>query len=217
MLASALAPASAQEQGEYKFDAGAHLGMTGYLGDANTSSIFKRPGFGGGLSFRYLPNYRMAVRGVLNVMSLSGDTADFDDVLPGGEQYKFSSTVCDLTGRFEFNFFPYGMGETYKRLRRWTPYLALGLGVSIASCDGQTAFAPVIPMAFGVKYKLKPRLNIALEFSMTKAFGDKLDGQLSDLYQIKSSFLKNTDWYSNISLSLTYEFGRRCVTCHYQD
>ncbi len=37
------------------------------------------------------------------------------------------------------------------------------------------------------------------------------------LYQIESSFIKNTDWYSNIQISVTYEFGERCQTCHYVD
>lgn len=206
----------AQELPTYKFDFGGQLGMSGYLGDANGSSIFKHPGFGAGVSFRYLPNYRMALRGVLNVIGLSGNTADFDNVLPADAQYKFSSTVYDLSVRYEFNFFPYGIGETYKNLRRWSPYIALGLGASVASCDGKTSFAPTLPMVVGVKYKLKERLNLGIEFSMTKVFGDKID-QIDDPYMIESSFIKNTDWYSNISISLTYEFGKRCITCHYQD
>jgi hypothetical protein len=69
-------------------------------------------------------------------------------------------------------------------------------------------------MGVGVKYKLKPRWNLAAEFTMTKVFGDKVDG-LSDLTGIKSSFIKNTDWYSLLSVSISYEFGLRCATCHY--
>lgn len=219
LVAALLLPAQAKAQdvGTYKFDAGAQLGMAGYLGDANGSSILKHPGFSAGLSFRYLMNTRMSIRGVFNTLSLSGNTADFENVLPGNAQYEFSSQVYELNARYEFNFFPYGIGETYKKLRRWTPYLALGLGVAYATCDGKSSIAPTIPMAVGVKYKLKERLNIGLEFSMTKVFGDKIDGELDDLYGIESSFIKNTDWYSNISISLTYEFGKRCVTCHYQD
>lgn len=119
--------------------------------------------------------------------------------------------------RAEFNFFGYGIGETYKRLKRWSPYLSLGLGVTLASCDGTSA-ALSLPMAFGVKYKLRPRLNLMAEFAMTKVFGDHVDGpQLSDLYTIKSSFLKNTDWYSTIMITISYEFGKRCATCHYVD
>ena len=72
-----------------------------------------------------------------------------------------------------------------------------------------------MPMGFGVKFKARPRLNLGLEFTMTKVFGDNVDSrELTDLYQIKSSFLKNTDWYSTLTFSISYEFGRRCVTCH---
>lgn len=208
--------AKAQDE-TYRFDLGVQLGMSGYLGDANRSSIFKHPGFAGGVSWRYLANTRWAIRTTLNVLSLSGNTADLGEPLPGGAQYSFKSTAYDLGGRFEFNFFPYGIGETYKHLRRISPYAAIGIGVTLASCDGATSFAPNLPMAVGVKYKIKERWNLGLEFSMTKVFGDKVDGELSDLYLIKSSFIKNTDWYSNISLSISYEFGKRCVTCHYVD
>ena len=215
LLIGSISCLSAQEE-TYRFDLGAQAGVSGYIGDAS-SNIFAHPGFVGGVSFRYLPDVRWALRTVFNAMSLSGNTADMDDVLPGGAQYSFKSTVFDLGERIEFNFFAYGIGETYKKLRRWTPYLTAGVGFTLASCSGQTNFGFNIPMGAGFKYKIKERLNLGIEFTMTKVFSDHVDGVLSDLYQIKSSFLKNTDWYSNISVSLTYEFGKRCSTCHYVD
>lgn len=205
----------AQEDDTYKFDLGAGAGMSGYLGDANESNLFKHPGLAANISFRYLANPRLAVRGLLNLASLSGNTADWTNQLPGGAQYSFKSWVYDLQGRAEFNFFPFGIGETYKRLRRWTPYLALGVGCALSSSGGSTAVAFSVPMAAGVKFKVTKRFNLALEFAMTKVFGDHVDGpDLSDLYTIKSSFFKNTDWYSTLALSFSYEFGPRCVVCH---
>lgn len=207
--------ARAQES-TYKFDMGGQIGMSGYLGDAS-SSIFSHPGVSGGLTFRFLPDVRWSLRTLVNVVSISGDTHGMDDVFPGFANYDFKATVYEIQERVEFNFFPYGIGETYKRLRRWTPYLAAGVGLSVSSCSGQTNAGFNIPMAFGLKYKARPRLNLALEFSMTKVFSDHMDGPLSDLHQIQSSFARNTDWYSNISFSITYEFGERCATCHYVD
>ena len=215
-LVALAAPRLQAQEETYRFDVGAQVGMAGYLGDAS-SNIFGHPGFSGGVSWRYLPDARWAVRALLNVMSLSGDTADMDDVLPGQAQYSFKSTAYDLGGRVEFNFFSYGIGESYKKLRRWSPYLTVGLGVTLATCGGESAFGVNIPMGAGIKYKLRERWNLGLEFTMTKVFSDHVDGELSDLYQIKSSFIKNTDWYSNISVSVTYEFGKRCSTCHYVD
>ena len=211
---STVAQATAQPE-TYKFDLGAGIGMSGYLGDANESKLFAKPGLAANASLRYLINTRFALRTLLNVASLSASTADMENVLPGGAVYDFKSTLYDLQARGEFNFFGYGIGESYKRLSRISPYLALGLGVSMASCEGKTFTAMTIPMAVGVKYKIKPRLNLEMEFSMTKVLGDHVDGpELSDLYLIKSSFIKNTDWYSTIRLSLSYEFGERCIECH---
>jgi predicted porin len=155
---------------------------------------------------------------VLSTLSLSGNTADLDNVLPEGKEYSFSSQVYDLGVRYEFNFFSYGIGETYKRLRRWSPYLTLGVGATLATCDGNNAFGVNIPMGAGIKYKLKERLNLGIEFTMTKVFNDHVDGRdLSDLTTIKSSFVKNNDWYSRFTIGITYEFGKRCETCHYVD
>lgn len=207
--------AMAQDVESYKFDIGAGVGLSGYLGDANESNLFKHIGFSANGSFRYLANSRFAVRGLLGVTSISGNSADFDNKFPGEAVYKFSSTIYDLQARAEFNFFPYGIGETYKKLRRWTPYMALGLGCAIASGDG-SGVALSLPLAVGVKFKVKPRFNLAAEFAMVKLFGDKADG-ITDPFEIKSSFYKNTDWYSTFTVSFSYEFGPRCTVCHRVD
>lgn len=200
---------------EYKFDIGAGIGMTGYLGDANESNLFAHPGFGFNGSFRYLINSRWAIRGLVTAASLSGSTADMENVLPEGKVYDFKSWVYDIGARAEFNFFNYGIGESYKQLKRFSPYLSLGLGVAMSSTGGENFVAMSLPMGFGVKFKARPRVNIGFEFTMTKVFGDHIDSaELADLYKIKSSFLKNTDWYSTLTLSVSYEFGRRCVICH---
>lgn len=199
----------------YKFDIGAGIGMSGYLGDANESNMFAHPGMALNASFRYLVNTRWAFRGLLTAASLSGTTADMDNVLPEGKVYDFKSWVYDLGARAEFNFFNYGIGESYKQLSRISPYLSLGLGVAMSRTGGDNFVAMTLPMGFGVKFKLRPRVNLGMEFTMTKVFGDHLDSsELKDLYKIKSSFLKNTDWYSTLAVSISYEFGERCVTCH---
>lgn len=214
LTATSVAAQTPAQVEEYKFDIGAGIGMSGYLGDANESNLYKHPGFAASASFRYLVNTRWAFRALLSTAGISGSTADWTNALPNQAVYDFRSTLYDLSARAEFNFFNYGIGESYKRLYRLTPYLSLGLGCTLSSGSGSSA-ALSIPMGVGVKFKIKPRLNLGLEFTMTKVFGDKVDSAaLTDLYQIKSSFLKNTDWYSTLMLSISYEFGRRCVTCH---
>ncbi|MGN1238608.1 MAG: DUF6089 family protein [Muribaculaceae bacterium] len=201
---------------DYRFEIGGALGTSGYLGDVNKGNFLRKPGVSAGAVFRYIPNYRWAIKGSLNVATISGDSRSEKLVFVGGSDYEFKSTLIDFGGQAEFNFFNFGIGSKYKNLKRLTPYLTLGLGATMASCSGSSAFAVNLPMGVGVKYKLKERLNMGAEFTMRKCFGDKIDG-LSDLNGIKSSFAKNTDWYSLIQVSITYEFGKRCRVCHYVD
>ncbi len=208
--------AAAQE--DYRFDAGGGFGMTGYLGDANSSNLWSHPGFDATLLFRYLRSPRIAFKTGFYVGTLKGNTADMADVLPDGAQFRFSTTFYELSEMFEFNFFNYGIGERYRRLRRWSPYITAGLGATVWTTDGFTGGAFTIPLGAGVKYKLNRRLNLGMEFLMKKTFSDRLDGpMLSDPHAIKSGFAKNTDWYSTLSLTLSYEFSKRCATCNYKE
>lgn len=210
--------AASAQTSPFKFDVGAQVGLSGYIGEANSSNIFKKPGFDGELSFRYVADVRWAIRAVFSTFGLSGSTAGMKDVLPDNAEYSFTSQVYDLGVRGEFNFFPYGIGETYKRLRRLSPYLTVGVGMALATTGGRSYVAPTIPMGLGIKYKIKERLNLGVEFTMTKAFNDHFDShELADLNQIKTKFYKNTDWYSRLTIGISYEFGRRCETCHYVD
>ncbi len=202
----------------YKFDFGVQLGTSGYIGEANGSNIFNEPGFDAEISARYIGDARWALRAVLSTLGIKGSTEGLENVLPDNAAYSFSSQVYDLGFRGEFNFLPYGIGETYKRLHRWTPYLTLGFGVALASTGGKTYFAPSLPMGVGLKFKLRQRLNLGVEFTLTKAFNDHFDSaDLAELNKIKVEFYKNTDWYSRLTIGISYEFGERCETCHYVD
>ena len=210
--------AIAQDDDAYKFEMGAAIGMSGYLGDANTSNLFKYPQPAGAAFFRYLINQRWAAKGTLTIAGLKGNSAYMTNVFPGGETYKFHSNIYDLDGRIEYNFFNYGIGKAYRKLSRWTPYIGVGLGVIISTVNHKSYAAVNLPMNVGIKYKLQPCINLAIDWTMTKVFGDKVDGTLlDDPYLIKSSFIKNTDWYSTVMVSISYEFGVRCKSCFYVD
>lgn len=83
------------------------------------------------------------------MQTLSGNTADMDDALPGGQKLKFSSTVYDATLTAEFNFFAYGIGQPFRRLKRWTPYLSAGIGAAMSRSGSDTSGAFVLPLGLG--------------------------------------------------------------------
>ena len=209
-------PASAQE--DYRFDIGAGVGMTGYLGDANSANLWANPSWDATILFRYILNPRLNFKTNFYVGGLRGDSSKMDNVLPNDQNFKFSTTFFEIGELLEFHFFNYGMGESYRKLKRWTPYITAGVSITGWTVDGSGSATFTIPMGVGFKYKPALRWNIGLEFLMKKTFSDRVDGNnLSDPLGIKRGFMKNTDWYSTFSLSISYEFSKRCAVCHYKD
>lgn len=218
IVMAVLTQATSRAQEDYRFDFGVGLGMTGYLGDANTSNLYRNPGWDAELFLRYIFNPRIAIKTNLYAGSLRGNSEQMTNVFPDGQNFKFSTTFYELGELFEFNFFEFGIGERYRKLKRVTPYITAGLSATMWTVDGSVFAGFTIPLGIGVKFKANKRLNLGLEFLMKKVFSDRLDGtQLEDPYTIKSSFAKNTDWYSTLTLTVSYEFSKRCATCHYKE
>lgn len=210
--------AQLQAQEDYRFDIGGGLGMTGYLGDANTANLWQHPSWDAEVLFRYIATPRWNFKTNFYIGSLKGNSADMANVFPDGNSYKFSTVFYEIGELAEFNFFNYGMGETYRQLKRFTPYITAGVSLLTWNVDGNTGAAFCIPLGIGFRYKPSRRLNLGLEFLMKKAFTDRLDGpNLDDPTGIKSSFMKNTDWYSTLTFTVSYEFSKRCATCNYKD
>lgn len=211
-------PNHAAAQEDYRFDFGAGLGMTGYLGDANTANLYQNPSWDAELFLRYIFNPRIAIKTNLYAGGLRGDSEQMTNVFPDGQNFKFSTTFYELGELFEFNFFEFGIGERYRKLKRISPYITAGLSATLWTVDSHVYAGFTIPLGIGVKFKASKRVNLGLEFLMKKVFSDRLDGtQLEDPYTIKSSFAKNTDWYSTLTLTVSYEFSKRCATCNYKD
>ena len=211
-------PAAAQTDPEYRMEIGAGLGLVAYQGD-----------FGGGVFGGAQPMASAMLRRVINpYMALriaaaygqlkgSSDKADtyYPDYAAGA--YRFSNTLVDVSATYEYNFWPYGTGRDYRGASRITPFVFAGIGATYAGGDTKSVFTANVPLGIGVKYKIAPRLNMALEWAEHFSMSDRLDGQ-KDPYGIRSSGLfKNTDCYSALQLTLTYSFMPKCRTCHNED
>lgn len=204
----------AQDQPEYRAEIGAAAGLVSYQGDLN-SSLVKNIQPMGSLVGRYKMNPRMAWALNITFGKLSGEANGLDTWYPElqGVSKKFSNTLVDVGLKYEYNFWPYGTGREYRGARPLTPYMALGLGGTFVSGDKNIVTAN-IPLGVGVKYKVSNRVNVTLEWAMHFSLSDELDG-VKDPYGIKSSGLfKNTDCYSTLSLSVTYDLWAKCKVCH---
>lgn len=204
---------------EFKHEFGGALGTSFYLGDANRTKLYLHPGIAGGGLYRYNVNFHWAVKANLLAGTISGNTTDSDNAFPFQQQASFKRAFIDVGGQIEFNFLPYSDKFAYRAAKPYTPYIFTGVGATFATGD-KLFFNTNIPIGIGFKYKIKERLNLGLEFSMRKLFGDdfdvterKTDWDLNEPYGIKSSFLKNQDWYSLTMIFLTWDFGLRNDPC----
>ena len=205
---------------EYKYEIGGMAGGSFYMGDANKTTAFKNMNPGAGVVFRYNANFRVAFKADLAWATVSGSTAGLTNVFHNQAQASFSRSLFELGGQFEYNFFPYSDGFAYLNTKRFSPYLLLGVGITVAPESGSTFASPNIPVGVGVKYKWKNRINVGGELAFRKTFGDGLDVTddrnriLNDPYGIGGSILKNKDWYSLLMFSVTWDFGTRAQPCN---
>ena len=193
--------AKAQNEPEYRLEIGGGIGAVTYLGDFN-SNLFKEVQPMGSLIGKYRLDPRMALALSAGYGQLKGSSKNAKTYYPERNDYSFTSTLVDIGVRFEYNFWPFGTGQEYRGAKRVTPFIFIGVGVTIAK-PNTTEVAMNVPLGGGVKYKMADRLNLAVEWAMHFTGKDTLDG-IADPYGIKSSGLfKNTDCYSHLRVSLT--------------
>lgn len=207
-----ISPARAQNLPEYRLELGGGIGMVSYLGDFN-GSILKNMQPMATVLAKYKFNPRMALAMNVSYGQVKGSSKDETTYYPNATDYSFKHGLADVGLRFEYNFWPFGTGMEYRGAQRLTPFIFIGAGLTLAKPD-KTEAGINLPIGAGVKYKLADRVNMAVEWSMHFCSNDCLDG-IDDPYGIKRSGLfKNTDGYSCLGLSLTYDLWAKCRTCH---
>ena len=203
---------SAQVDPEYRAEIGGGIGAVAYVGDFN-GNLFKNMQPMATLIGRYKFNPRMALAMNVSYGKIKGSSKNVETYYPELVMEEFNHGLLDVGFRYEYNFWPYGTGREYRGAKRFTPYIGIGLGVTFVKPE-TTEVAINLPIGVGVKYKVGNRLNLALEWAMHFTTSDMLDG-VKDPYGIKSSGpFKNTDCYSHLRLSLTYDIWVKCRTCH---
>ena len=208
-------PAVAQDAPEYRMEVGAGVGSVTYLGDYNGNLLSNMQPMGS-LVAKYRMNPRMAWAVSIGYGNLKGDIRDADTWYPEAERLPstFKNTIIDGGVRFEYNFWAYGTGREYHGAKPLAPFIAFGLGVIHADTPDKGVIDVNLPLGVGIKYKVRERLNLTAEWRVHFTGSDNLDG-VSDPYGIKSSGLfKNTDCYSVLQLSLTYDIWAKCKTCN---
>ncbi|OYP70563.1 DUF6089 family protein [Prevotella sp. P5-64] len=218
LMLCATLTASAQQDDEYLMEIGGGVGMVSYQGDFN-GKITSGMQPAGAIVWRRLLNPYMGFRVMGMMGKLKGDATRVETYYPDEttRAYSFDRSLTDVSVTYEYNFWPYGTGRDYRGAKRLTPFVFGGIGATYVSGGEKKVFTANVPIGLGIKYKLKERLNVGLEWSMHFSLSDELDG-MADPYGIKSSgAFKNTDCYSGLMLTLTYSFKSKCRTCNNDD
>lgn len=218
LMLCATLTASAQQDDEYLMEIGGGVGMVAYQGDFN-GKITSGMQPAGAIVWRRLLNPYMGFKVTGMMGKLKGDATRVETYYPDEttRAYSFDRSLTDVSVTYEYNFWPYGTGRDYRGAKRLTPFVFGGIGATYVSGGEKKVFTANVPIGLGIKYKLKERLNVGLEWSMHFSLSDELDG-IADPYGIKSSgAFKNTDCYSGLMLTLTYSFKSKCRTCNNDD
>ena len=204
---------------EYKYEIGGGIGGSMYMGDVNSSSLTQGWNPALDVIFRRNFNFRWAFKSNLKMGKITGNTENTENVFPDFAQTSFSRNFYELGGQMEFNFMPYSDLFAYLNTSRLSPYVLSGLGFTLAPGGTRTFFGVNLPLGIGVKYKVRNRINLGLEFTVHKLFNDAFDSPdkegfgLDNPYNVQSGLLKNKDWYNTLTFSITWDFGpndRKC-------
>lgn len=214
---------------------GFNLGNYIYQGDLTPAAIgsYKTPGWGVMIFAKKQISNSFSVRANMAYATLRGDDAKYTHPSWRRQRnFNFRSRVIELSGLLVWDILPKTGTETVSS--RFTPYMFGGLGLSFfkTSSDwgnfNQEYFAaepnveeglitdaahapakmlPVIPIGAGVKYAVNPKLSVFAESAYRFTYSDYIDG----FSKAAKAFQK--DSYYNISVGLTYRFGKGMLDC----
>ena len=182
------------------FEAGAWLGAAHYFGDLNTTYQIDKPRPQGSIALRYNFNQRIALMAKASAMGLAGDDFKSSNAFERDRDLRFFTTLFELGGQIEFNFFPYKHGD---KTRYSTPYLFAGASgfrfdprtryngkierLQPLGTEGQSIgkeyplIQPALLYGVGYKHDLSPSWSLNIEISARTTFTDYID-DVSSVY-----------------------------------
>jgi hypothetical protein len=210
-----------------QYEVGFGLGGAAYTGDIIRRLDPTQPGIQGTLFGRRNFDNVWSVRGGFAFARLNAaDSVRPIDAMAFERDAYFRGSAFEAHVMMEYYFLDYLNPQS---TIRFSPFAMFGLGYTFftgrgnggpASEGGYQLGTPVIPFGLGVKYKLKDRLFMTLEFGARATFTDYLDRidhngmQYSrfdtagnpDPQALTFGDRDNKDWYYFLGLTLSYSF-----------
>lgn len=195
----------------YRCEFGIEGGCGYYVGDAQRH-IFMNVREAYGASFRYRFDQRWALQAKGMGHRIVGNRPDSEGVAEKGSG-KWTNQLVNIDVMAEFNFFRFGEKSYDRRVKPYTPYIAIGLGAGVHS-DARKVSA-YMPFTIGFKWKFAPRFNLTVAWQHNVYFADNLEnvGAYNDTYRLNGSNIFNCDLTGTLTAGLTFEFAKDKKVC----
>ncbi|HIP37767.1 MAG TPA: hypothetical protein EYG85_13030 [Crocinitomix sp.] len=250
------------------FEIGVMGGGSYYIGDLNPNTHFKYSDWAAGLIVRYNLSNRHSFRFTASYANVYGDDAMSNDPYQINRNLSFYTDIIEIAAGFEIDLLKYRINDMKYPITpyffyeiayfRMNPKVKDEFGDEISlqelGTEGQGTILNSkkqyglnqisIPLGIGLKFNLKERLAISIEYGIRKTFTDYLDdvsgkyvnplalqgikgpltAQLADQSLNQQSYFtegldrgnpRTKDWYSMYGLMITFKpWGK--TKCHFQ-
>ncbi|HCS87373.1 MAG TPA: hypothetical protein DIW30_02800 [Bacteroidales bacterium] len=202
------------EERAYLCEFGVQGGLDYYVGDA-VAHVFQnvQPAYGAQFRYKFTPRWALQVKGQADNIKFPLQEQD-----AAGNTLMGKNLLMNIDAVAEFNFFRFGMKQYDTRIKPVTPYMFIGIGMSVYS--GFTSVTGYIPLGFGMKWKFAPRWGLNVAWQHQIYFADNLENKecYNNTYQLNGSNILNKDFTSSLTLGIVFEFAKEraaCRTCSY--
>lgn len=217
----------------YHMEFGPVAGVGYYLGDA-AEHVFMHPRevYGAQLRYKIAPRWAVQLKG----MAQRIDGNMYRDAVR--QDATWTNRMINLDVVAEYNFFRLGNWGYDARIKPFSPYIFLGVGVALygdravmsdAPADDKVRYNKVmgyVPLGVGLKWKFCPYAGLNLAWQHNVYFADNIEGvtqvegydSLDNSYDLNGSNWLNCDATGQLVLGLVVEFGRvktKCRTCQW--
>lgn len=201
----------------YQCEFGLQGGLGYYVGDA-TSHVFQniRESYGAQFRYKFDPRWALQVKGL--AQTITGPMFDNRIEQPVGDGTRWTNSLINLDVAGEFNFLRFGETLYDTRLKPYSPYIFLGIGMTLH--NEYHSVAAYLPVGIGFKWKFAPRWGLNIAWQHNIYFADNLEGidELANTHDMNGSNIMNCDVTSQLTLGLVFEFAQQkkvCPLCKY--
>ena len=201
----------------YLGEIGIQGGCGYYVGDA-TPHIFMNVREAYGVHFRYKFTKRWAVQAKISGQRITGN-----EYTIRGEKLdsKWTNRLYEADIMAEFNFFRFGSSNKYdKRIRPYTPYIFMGIGIGMYSDikysgEKTVTAAGYFPLGLGFKWKFHERIGLNVAWQHNIWFSDDVEGQhtLNDKHHLNGWNWMNCDITSMLTVGIVFEIAKAHKAC----